>query len=182
MRIRTTMMALGAAVLLIAGTAAAQPMMAGREGGFAGRGGMGHEQGGGTVLERMLPMLHHLDLSGDQAEEIRDIVDGARRDIEALRGMEDREGLREQFREMFSSPSITVTEVEGLLNARLEAMEEANFIIAQAIVDLHGVLTPEQLELMADFEPGDHQGMDHAGMPGDRAPMMHGNAGIHPPR
>ncbi len=182
MKRRTTIMALGAAVLLIVGTAAAQPMMMDREGGFPGRGGMGHEQGGGTILERMLPMLHHLDLSGDQAEQIRDIIDGARRDIEALRGTDDHEGLREQFREMFSSTSITVTEVEGLLNARLEAMEEVNFIIAQAIVDIHGVLTPEQLELMADFEPGEHMGPGHGGNPGDSAPMMHGGPGIHPQR
>jgi Spy/CpxP family protein refolding chaperone len=182
MKRRITIIALGAAVLLIAGTAASQPMMMDREGGFPGRGGTDHEQGGGSVLERVLPMLHHLDLSGDQAEEIRDIVDGARRDIEALRGTEDREGLREQFMEMFSSTSITVTEVEGLLNARLEAMEEVNFIIAQAIVDIHGVLTPEQIELMAEFEPGDHQGMGHGGMPGDHAPMMHGGSGIHPQR
>lgn len=178
------MMAVGAAVLLLGGTAAAQPgMMSGGMGdraGMPGRGGM--EEGGGMILQRILPMLHHLDLTEEQGEEIRDIVDGARDRIEDLRDSEMHEGMGEQFRDLFTSSSISVAEVEAILNRRLEFMEQVNSIVADAIVDIHGVLTEEQLQDIADFEPCGAE--MHSGRPEGPASQMHGGsgAGIHPPR
>lgn len=181
MKKRTTMMAIGAAVLLLGGTAIAQPgMMRGEMGTGGGRGTTG--ENGGMVLQRILPMLHHLDLTEEQAAEIREILDSARDSIQELRESEMHEGMREQFRDLFCSSTISITEVEALLNDRLQSMEEVNSITAEAIVDIHGVLTEEQLQALADFDPGEME--MHSGRHNGPARSMHGcsGAGIHPSR
>lgn len=151
---RKTVVTAAIAMLLIAGTAYAQPgsMGAGNRGMNQGQeGGPGHSEGG--ILQRILPMLHHLDLTSDQADQIRDIVEDARSDIESLRDTEENTESREQFKEMFTSATLSQSEVEAHLNARLQSMEEANTIIAGALVEIHDVLTEEQLEMIANFEP-----------------------------
>lgn len=185
MKKRITMIATIAAILLLGGTALAQPGM--MSGGMNGPGGMNQhrdmeQQGGGMFLQRMLPMLQHLDLTDDQMEQVHDIMISARERIESIRGTDDHEGMREQFRDLFTSSSISVAEVEDLLNQRLDSIEEMNTIIAETIVEIHGVLTAEQLQAMADFEPG--EGGMHSGGQGEHSPMMHGGSGpgTHPHR
>lgn len=180
-----TMMTAVAAVLLLGGAALAQPGM--MSGGMNGPGGMNQhrdmeQQGGGMFLQRMLPMLQHLDLTDDQMEQVHEIMDNARERIESIRGIDDHESMREQFRDLFTSSSITVAEVEDLLNQRIDSMEEMNAIIAQTVVEIHGVLTEEQLQAIADFQPG--EGGMHSGGQGEHAPMMRGGSGpgIHPQR
>lgn len=185
MKKRMTMMTVVAAVLLLGGIALAQPgMMAG---GMNGPGGMNQhgnadQQGGGMFLQRMLPMLQRLDLTDDQMEQVHEIMDNARQRIESIRESDDHEGMREQFKDLFTSSSISVIEVESLLNQRLDAMEEMNSIIAETVVEIHDVLTEEQLQAIAEFEPG--EGGMHSGRQGEHAPMMHGGSGpgIHPNR
>ena len=171
-------MTLAAALILAGGTAMAQPGMAG--GGMGGNGMEGPE--GGMALQRIMPMLHHIDLTDDQREQIRDIMDEARESMDALRESELHQGMRDQFIDLFTSSTISVTEVEALLDQRLQSMEEVNSIMAEAIVAIHGVLTEEQLRAIADFEPCGAE--MHAGRPGEHAPMMPGGSGmgIHPPR
>ena len=171
---QSKLIAAAAALLLITGTALAQPgsmEMNGR--GMRteqnGPNNNGPDNNGGGFLERILPMLHHLDLTSDQADEIRGIVDEARNSIEALREAEEGVSPRDQFKEMFSSSVLSQSEVETLLNSRLESMKDANAVIASAIVDIHNVLTDEQLEMIAEFEP---QGMHQGGM--DRSAPAHG--------
>lgn len=180
MKKRTTLTALAAVILLTAGTALAQPGGM-HTGGAGGRGGM-EQQGGGMVLQRFVMMLHRMDLTDEQMEQVSGIVEDARDEIEAIHGTDDREGIREQFRDLFTSSSVTVTQVEALLNDRLDDMREVNSIIAEAIVEIHGVLTAEQLQTIADFDPGEME-MHNSGH-GEHAPMMPGGSGhsIHPPR
>lgn len=156
-------------------------------GGMNGRGGMNQQRGmdqhgGGMFLQRMLPMLQHLDLTDDQMEQVHVIMDNARERIDAIRESDEHESMREQFRDLFTSSSISVVEVENLLNQRIDTMEEMNAVIAETIVEIHGVLTEEQLQAIADFEPG--EGGMHFGGQGEHAPMMHGGSGpgTHPQR
>jgi len=166
-----------AALLLAGGSAIAQPPGMGG-GPITGRGGMEGPGRGGDMLQGILPMLHSLDLSDDQKEELRTILDNTREQIEALRETEDGNTIREQFRDLFSSSSITAGQVENLLNERLGRMEEMNSIIAAAIVEVHGVLTADQLAAIAEFDP------DLLEMHGEDGPMMHGGShrGINPQR
>lgn len=166
---RKTTITAAIALLLMAGTAIAQPgsMGMGNRDMNQAQDGPGHMEGG--ILSRILPMLHHLDLTSDQADQIRDIVDDARSDIEALREVEEGTGFRDQFRDMFTSPALSQAEVEAHLNARLESMKDSNSIIAEALVEIHDVLTDEQLEMIADFEPSEiHERV------GSRSPSAHG--------
>ena len=157
------------AVLLIGGAAMARPGM--MPGGMNGRGAMN--------LERVLPMLHNLDLTDDQMEQVHEIMDNARERMESIRDAEDADSMRERFRDLFTSSSLTAAEVENFLNQRLDNMEAINSIIAETVVDIHDVLTGEQLQIMAEFEPG--HGDTHQGRPGEHAPMMRGGSrpGIH---
>ncbi len=179
------MMAAIAAVLLLGGTALAQPGM--MSGGMNGPGGMNQHgdmepQGGGMFLQRMLPMLRQLDLTDDQMEQVHEIMDNARERMETIRESDDHESMRERFRDLFTSSSISVAEVENLLDQRIDSMEAMNSIMAETIVEIHGVLTEEQLQAMADFEPG--EGGMHSGGQGEHSPMMHGGSGpgTHPHR
>jgi len=182
MKTRTTIIAGLAMVLLLAGTAIAQP------GGMSGR-SMGDRSmsqqrpggGGDSFFQRMLPMMRMLDLTDDQREAIGDIMEDAQESLESIRGSEDSGSHREEFLEMFSSSSLSVSEVESLLNERIEAMEEANGIIAQALVDIHDVLTPEQLAALAEFNPGSMEmRMGEGGMGGRNSGRN--NMGVHPHR
>lgn len=181
MKTRTTIIAGLAVVLLLAGTAIAQP------GGMSGR-SMGDRSmsqqrpgGGDSFFQRMLPMMRMLDLTDDQREAIGDIMEEAQESLESIRGTDEAGSHREEFLEMFSSSSLSVSEVESLLNERIEAMEEANGIIAEALVDIHNELTPEQLAALAEFNPGSMEMRMGEGGMGGRSSGRN-NMGVHPHR
>jgi len=170
-----------AAVLLFAGTAAAQP------GGMPGRpmGGPGmHEPGpageGGDFFQRMLPMIRMLNLSDDQRESIGDIMQEARASIESIRETTEVSSLRDEFLELFSSSTLSASEMESLLNKRVEIMKDVNEIVASALVDIHNVLTDEQLAALSEFSPGS-MGMG-MGQGSGRGGIGHPGAGmgVHP--
>jgi Spy/CpxP family protein refolding chaperone len=166
-----------AAVLLLAVNAAAQP------GGMPGRpiGGPGmHEPGpagdGGDFFQRMLPIIRMLDLSDDQRESIGDIMHEAQASIESIRETTEVRSHREEFLELFSSSTLSASEVEALLNE----MKDVNEIVASALVDIHDVLTDEQLAALSEFTPGSMgMGMSHGG---GRGGMGHPGStmGVHP--
>lgn len=175
----TITIAVLAAALLLAGTAIAQP---GGMTGISGNRGATVQRsggGGGDFFQRMLPMLRMLNLTDDQREAIADIMEDTRNSMESLRGTEEAGNQREKFLELFSSSTITVSQVEALLNTRLDTMEEMNGIIAQALVDIHGVLTPEQLAALAQFEPGSTEMRTGNRGNNDRSGT---NMGVHPNR
>ncbi len=173
-----TIIVMLAAVVLLAGSAVAQP------GGMQGRPTGNNQSPGaeGDFFQRMLPMMRMLDLSDDQREAIRDIMEDTRDSMESIRGTEDPGSQRDDFLELFSSSSLSVSEVENLLNRRIEAMEDANSIIAEALVAIHDVLTPEQLASLAEFNPGSmNSGMGNRGHSGPGGPGA-ANTGVHPRR
>ena len=61
---------------------------------------------------------------------------------------------------MFSYSALSISDVESVLNKRVSHMQEINTIVAGAIVDIHDVLTPEQLSSLAsiDFSESSHTG------------------------
>ncbi|MCK5133915.1 MAG: Spy/CpxP family protein refolding chaperone [Candidatus Sabulitectum sp.] len=186
MKTRITITGMLAAVLLLAGTAVAQHGgMSGRSIGTRGMSEQSHASASasasGNFFQRMLPMMRILDLTDEQREAIGDIMEEARESIESIRGTEDAGSHREDFLELFSSTSLSVSEVEALLNKRVEVMEEANTVIAGALVNIHDVLTPEQLALVAEFDPGSMEmRMGENGGRGDHRPGT--SMGVHPHR
>ena len=142
---------------------------------------MQEQNSGGGFLSRIRPMLGMLDLTDDQREAIGEIMETARESMESIGGTEESSTHREEFLNMFSSPTISATEVETLLNGRIEAMEEMNRVVAVALVDIHDVLTPDQLEILADFEPGSMEMRN--GEHGRGSGRNHGTEmGVHPSR
>lgn len=171
-----------ATVLLLAGTAVAQHGgMSGRSMDTRGMSEQSHGGANGNFFHRMLPMMEILDLTDEQREAIGDIMEEARESIESLRVTEDAGSHRENFLELFSSTSLSVSEVEALLNERVEVMEEANTVIAGALVNIHDVLTLEQLALVAEFDPGSMEmRMGENGGRGGHRPGA--SMGVHPHR
>ena len=178
MKKATTTIAVLAALLLLGGSAIAQP------GGMSGmqmgnQGAQGHRAGGEDFFQRMLPMMRMLDLSDDQRDAIAEIMEETRDSMESIRGTEEQGSHREEFLQLFSSSSLSVSEVENLLNSRLEVMEEVNAIMAEALVSIHNVLTPEQLAALAEFNPGS---MDMRGSDRGNTDHSRTNMGVHPRR
>lgn len=166
---KTTIITAMTVILLLAGTAVAQP------GGMSGRPmnnpDMHAERHGspeGDFLQRMLPVMRILDFTDTQREAVQNIMQEARESMEITR--EEPGTHREEFIHLFSSPNITTAQIEALLDERTEKMEETHVIIARALVDIHDILTAEQLAALAEFDPASHEmrmgnrgNMDHPG-------------------
>ena len=159
-------------MLLFVGTATAQP------GGIPGRPmrepgirepGPAYE--GGDFFQRMLPMIRMLNLSDDQRESIGDIMQEAQSSIENIRKTAEIGGNREDFLEIFSSSSLSVSEIDTLLNKRVDVMKDVNEVVASALVDIHNILTDEQLAALSEFSPGS--------IGGGRRGISHPGAGPH---
>lgn len=176
--------AIGLAVLVMlvtAGTLAAQG-----PGGFGGQqagpmaGPGGGPQGGLGMehLERFRMMFRHLDLTEEQVEEIRTIVDEARERarelIEAARPVED----EETFMDLFTSPVLTVRDLEDSMARMDDVRDGVRDIVMQAIVDVHDVLTAEQLQRLAEMAAEGGFGMGREERPG----MMGHDPGMRPDR
>ncbi len=169
------------AIVILAGTAIAQPGGAGMSGRSGEHRGMGQQRPGADFFQRMRPMLGMLELSDTQREEIGEIITTATESIEGIREGTEGSSHRDDFIQMFSSATISATEVEDLLNNRIETMEEMNRIVAVALVDIHDLLTADQLAVLADFEPGSME-MDR-GERGRGGNSNHrSNTGVHPTR
>jgi Spy/CpxP family protein refolding chaperone len=173
-----------AAILLLGGTANAQPC------GMPGGGGMDRDDMGGQrpggpcdgIFQNMLPMMRMLDLTDDQREAVALIVEGAEDSIEAIRETDETGNLREEFLQMFSASSLSAAEVEAHLNGRLEAMKDMHAILAAALVEIHDVLTAEQLAALAELDT-DSMEMPMGGNCGGRDTGNRGcGMGVHPQR
>ncbi len=155
-------------LILFAGTAIAQPggMSGGPRGGggaeMAGPGGRGQQGGlpGMEQIARFRMMFRHLDLSEAQTEEIQSITETAREDVMAIIEEVGRPEDRTPFMEIFTAPTLTVSDLEearGRDDGTREAMQD---IIFQAIVDIHDVLTAEQLEELSSMTLEHSAGID----------------------
>jgi len=174
-RSRTTAIVVATA-LLITGAAFAQGMggtgrgSGGRPGGMMpGGGGMNESFGPGNINAfRML--AGRLDLTDFQKEELETILTDAREDMEELREAAAPSEERVYFMDLFTSPMLTVSDLEENLGGDEELREAGREIIFQAIVDIHDVLTDEQLAELADMVE-EHAGSGPDGM---RSGMMGG--------
>ncbi|MBD3276778.1 MAG: periplasmic heavy metal sensor [Candidatus Aegiribacteria sp.] len=160
------------AITLLAATAvfAQGPSGMGGHGGGPTPGRMGGHAEGGFGMEqlgRFRMMFRGLDLSDSQKEEIRSIVETARDDVRAIVEEAGAPEDRTPFIEIFTQPTLTVSDLEENFGAMDEVREAARDIIMQAIVDVHDVLTAEQLEELASMAdehglgmgPGPEHGM-----------------------
>lgn len=157
-------------------TAFAQPPCAGgcsaparapEPGGCQGRGGSGAGPGmGGGAIEALMPILGGLDLADDQRESIDAILEETREEIRAV-SEESRIDPMARFIEVFSAEDITVADLEALADEMAARRDAAREIEMEAIVRIHEVLTPEQLESIASL-PGPGEGSARCGGRGGR--------------
>jgi len=93
----------------------------------------------GRGIERM---LERIDASAEQRTQIRAIVDAARADLTSQR--EAGRALREQGLKLFAQPNIDAAAVEAQRQQMLQHHDQVSRRMAQAMVDVGRVLTPEQ--------------------------------------
>ena len=157
---------------LLAGTAMAQRFGehsssgAGHPGGAMmhdsrGPGGPGGHAGGPGFenFERFRMMFRGLDLTSDQNEQVEGIIADTREEIESIMDAAETSEIRSTFIEVFTSPTLTVRDLEITLGAADEARDAVRDVMYEAIVDLHNVLTAEQLEKLAEM--ASEHGMGH---------------------
>ena len=175
------------AVILLAGTAMAQaprgcsPSAGGPRGGahemVSGPGGHGQQAGFGMEnLARFRMMFRHLDLTEEQVDEIESITETAREEAMAIMEEAGRPEDRTHFMDVFTSPTLTVSDLEDTMGQMDEVREAMQDVIFEAMVDIHDVLTIEQLEKLAEMVE------EHAGGMGHASGMDHGSGMGHPMR
>lgn len=155
---------------LLAGTAIAQNPGGWGDPGGGPRGGgveMAAEHGGAQggfgmeMLARFRMMFRELDLSEEQINEIHTITETAREEARALMQESGMPEERTPFIEVFASAILTVSDLEETLGQNDEVREAMKDIIFQAIVDVHDVLTYEQLEKLAEMAEEHAGGFGH---------------------
>ena len=174
------------AILILAGTAMAQGSggwspQAGSQGGASGMssgpGGPGQQGGFGMErLEQFRMMFRHIDLTEEQVEEIRSITESAREEAMGIMEEAGRPEDHTPFMDIFTSATLTVSDLEEALNQNSEIREAMQDVIFAAIVDIHNVLTLEQLDKLAEMAE------EHAGAMGPGSGMDHGSGMGHPMR
>ena len=155
--------------------------------------GMHHGMGQGEHGEHggmgMMPFGRHLDhlltevkASDAQRQQIKQITDKARADVQALH--EQGKGLHERTMALWTAPKLDAAEAEKLRQQMLAQHDQVSKRMTQAMLDVGNVLTPEQRAKAAELikahrahmgdRGGDGKGgrmgkggpHDHAGQPG----------------
>ncbi len=174
------------AIMIMAGTAIAQgpggwSPQAGSHGGAprmsSGPGGPGQQGGFGMErLEQFRMMFRHIDLTEEQIEEIRSITENAREEAMGIMEAAGRPEDHTPFMDIFTSATLTVSDLEETVSQNSEIREAMQDVVFEAIVDIHNVLTLEQLDKLAEMAE------EHAGAMGPGAGMDHGSGMGHPMR
>lgn len=122
--------------------------MSGRSGnGLRGRGGMG----GYGMSVGLMRLYWNLDLTDNQEDEIEDIMENARDRIEAIMDDMPEEDMGSGLIELYTSPNLSVSDLEDYFEEKNEFQNEIRGIMFQALVEAHDVLTDEQLEELAEL-------------------------------
>jgi periplasmic protein CpxP/Spy len=119
-------------------------MMAGGMGGGYGMGGMGGMYGG-RQIDRMLDIV---SATPEQRARIKPIVDAARTELQA--SFEAGRKLHEQNRALFAQPNVDAGAVEALRQQMLAQHDQVSRRMTQVMLEVSGVLTPEQRKTLAD--------------------------------
>jgi Spy/CpxP family protein refolding chaperone len=138
-----------AAAAAFAGIAFAQPhgggMMGHEMGGMHAMGGM---HGGPSMMGLSERLLDRVNASAEQRTQIRQIMDAARKDMQALR--ENGRALREQAMQAFAAPTVDANAVERVRQQMLAQHDQASKRMSQAMLEASRVLTPEQRKQLAE--------------------------------
>lgn len=140
-----------AAIALAAGfaqTASAQPHFG--HGGPGGPGGheMGMGRGMGMAMQMGERMLDSVNATAEQRTQIRQILKTARDEQRAQH--EAGRKLHEDMRALFTQPTVDANAVEVLRKQMLAQHDAASKRMAQAMIDVSRVLTPEQRKALGD--------------------------------
>jgi hypothetical protein len=106
----------------------------------------------------VIPYLDNLDLTDAQWDEINQIMTDFEEQIAAARedaGMADPAAA---FRQMFASPTLTVTSLEDFAERATVLGDEIRSLHDEALVRIHDVLTTDQLEELVSYVPSDTNG------------------------
>ena len=177
------------AIMILAGTAMAQgsggwspqagsPHGGGYEmgpgSGGPGPGGPGQQGGFGMErLEQFRMMFRHIDLTEEQIQEIRSITENAREEVMGIMEEAGRPEDHTPFMDIFTSATLTVSDLEEAMGQNSEIREAMQDVVFGAIVDIHDVLTIDQLDKLAQMAE------EHAGAMGHGSGMDHGSGMGH---
>ncbi len=141
--------AVAASLLLLGGGLAVTASAHQGEGpGRHGQGGM-HAMHAGMMGPGMgARVLDAVGATDEQKAQIRQIMDGARNDLQGQR--EAGRALREQMRALLAAPTVDANAVEALRQQQQAHREQASRRMTQAMVEASRVLTPEQRQAMAE--------------------------------
>lgn len=95
----------------------------------------------GRMVDRMLDGLNATDA---QRTQIKEIVRTAAADLKSLRDKGDGRALRDKSLQLFSSPTIDASAVDGLRQQMEAQRSQFDKRMMQAMIDVGRVLTPEQ--------------------------------------
>jgi Spy/CpxP family protein refolding chaperone len=158
-----------AAVLVTASLAAGMAFAQG--GGFPGMMGGGGPRGGMAGfgpenLGAFRMIAERLDLTDDQKESIETIIEETREEIDAIFEEAGPPEERPRFMELFTATELTVADLEAAIPGSDEIRDAIRTVTLNAVVEIHDVLTVEQLselaliiEEHADMAPGMGCGM-----------------------
>ncbi len=153
--VATAALALAGGMTLVAAPTAALAQGHGAHGGHAGMMAGGHGPGhhargqeghGGMGFmggpRQMARMLDAVEATPEQRQQIRGILDAARRDLKAQR--ESGKALRDQARQVFTQPNVDANAAEALRQQMLARHDQSSRRMMQAMLEVSRVLTPEQ--------------------------------------
>ena len=106
---------------------------------------------GGMVLghpRQMDRLYDNVGVTAEQRTQIKQIMDAARTDLQAQR--EAGRQLHEQARALFAQPTIDAQQAEALRQQMLAQHDRASKRMLQAMLEVSGVLTPDQRKAITE--------------------------------
>ncbi|MFZ4649656.1 MAG: Spy/CpxP family protein refolding chaperone [Rubrivivax sp.] len=114
-------------------------------------GGMHHgpHEGGRGGMGMSPRMLDAIKATPEQRNQIRQIMDAARKDMQGQR--QARQALKAEASQIFSQPNVDAAAAEALRQKMLAQHDQMSKRRMQAMVEVAKVLTPEQRRQLADL-------------------------------
>ena len=106
---------------------------------------------GGMVMghpRQMDRLYDSVGVTAEQRTQIKQIMDAARTDLQAQR--EAGRQLHEQARALFAQPTIDAQQAEALRQQMLAQHDRASKRMLQAMLEVSGVLTPDQRKAITE--------------------------------
>ncbi|MEL6544404.1 MAG: periplasmic heavy metal sensor [Myxococcota bacterium] len=103
---------------------------------------------------RVNDMLEEIDATDEQSSKVNTVVDGLMRD--ALPMIEEHHRAKGEFHEMLFSDALDPETLHKAVDARIAEFTEFAHKAADAAVELHGTLTPEQRDELREMLPRRH--------------------------